>query len=208
MNNFAQNVSSELIASSFTETQESSADVLKGLSFNTVASSLGENKTPPPSLESRGGDMAVAVTQVEFSSPRTNDLPDMARDVQEKLQFLGDGLSEEINEGLRATLVTLNDIDGDGIPDDWDKNPGETVANVAARINKIGKYAITDDNKTKIFSALKSVTKSLDSLLNKISAMTAAASSSYKPVPDALASDTSDGDENPFSLKKVDKEHK
>jgi uncharacterized protein YlxW (UPF0749 family) len=151
-------------------------------------------------------DANVAVTQA-----RTNDLPDMVRDVQERLDQLRQTPDDEwarIKEELRAVFVMLNDLDGDGIPDDYDKHPGETVANVAARINKIGKYTVTDDNKMKIFSTLKTMVQSLDSLLNKISAMAAAASSSFKPMNDTSASDRSDGEESLFSLKKVDKEHK
>jgi hypothetical protein len=178
-------------------------------STSTVASLLGAG-TPPPSIEARDGDVAVAVTQVPPT--RTNDLPDMVRNVQERLdqigQAPGDRLMKEGKEEVQTIFAVINDVDGDGIPDDLDKYPGETIANVAARINKIGKYATTDDNKTKIFSALKSVTKSLDSLLNKISAMSAAASSSFKPTTGASAADGSDGDENPFSSKKVDKDHK
>ncbi|MDR2776791.1 MAG: hypothetical protein LBB17_01965 [Puniceicoccales bacterium] len=211
MNNFSHDISELIKANSPGKAQEYSANVSVDLSFNTVTSFLGENKTPPPSLESRGGDMAVAVTQVESSPSRTNDLPNMVRDVQERLDQLRQTPDDEwarVNEELRAVFVMLNDLDGDGIPDDYDKNPGETVSNVAARINKIGKYATTADNKMKIFSAIKGIAKSLDSLLNKISAMSAAVSSAFKPTTDPSASNSSDEDENPFSSKKVDKEHK
>jgi hypothetical protein len=68
-------------------------------------------------------------------------------------------------------LSKVSDIDGDGIPDDYEKNPGEITTNVAALINKIGRYAVTHDNKMDIFSAIKNLTKSLDSLLNKISSV-------------------------------------
>ncbi|MDR0693232.1 MAG: hypothetical protein LBF49_01510 [Puniceicoccales bacterium] len=177
-------------------------------SISTVASFFGESGTPPPSIESSGGDMAAAVTQVPPPPAQSNDL----QNVQERLdrvgQFPADRVVEAGREEIQTVFAIINDIDGDGIPDDLDKHPGETVANVAARINKIGKYAVTDDNKTKIFSALKGITKSLDSLLNKISAMSAAASSSFKPTTGASASDGSDGDENPFISKKVDKEYK
>jgi hypothetical protein len=181
-------------------------------SISTVASLLAERETPPPSIESRGGDVAVAVTQVESPSAQFSDLSNMVRDVQGRLdqieQTPDSKLMEEGKEDFRTVLALLNDVDGDGIPDDYDKNPGETVANVAARINKIGKYAVTDDNKMKIFSSIKNITKSLDSLLNKISAMSASASSSFKPTTGASALDGSDGEENPFSSKKVDKDYK
>jgi hypothetical protein len=181
-------------------------------STSTVANLLKGNETPPPSIESRGGNLPAAITQVEPSSVRTNDLSDMGRDVQGKLeqirQFPSDRLLEIGKEEIQTIFSIASDIDGDAIPDDCDKYPGETVANVAARINKIGKYATIDDNKTKIFSALKGITKSLDSLFNKISAMSAAASLSFKSTTGASASDSLDGDEKPFLSKKVDKEYK
>ncbi|MDR1457862.1 MAG: hypothetical protein LBI47_03380 [Puniceicoccales bacterium] len=175
-------------------------------SISTVASILGENKTPPPSIESRGGDMATVVTQVAPPPAQSNDLQNVQERLDQIRQFPADRVMEVGREEIQAIFPIISDIDGDGIPDDLDKNPGETIANVAARINKIGKYAVTDDNKAKIFSALKGITKSLDSLLNKISAMSAAASSSFKPTTGASALDGLDGEENPFSSKKVDKD--
>ncbi|MDR1232932.1 MAG: hypothetical protein LBJ75_01570 [Puniceicoccales bacterium] len=175
-------------------------------SISTVASLIAESKTPPPSIESRGGDMAVAVIQVESSSAQANDLPNMVKDMESKLeqvsQFPADKVMEAGKEEFQTIFAAISDMDGDGIPDDYDKYPGETVANVAARINKIGKYAVTDDNKMKVFSSVKGITKSLESLLNKISAMSAAASSSVKPATDALEMDGLGGDEKTSSIEK------
>ncbi|MDR1890909.1 MAG: hypothetical protein LBQ23_01855 [Puniceicoccales bacterium] len=179
--------------------------------ISTVANLISEDGVPPPSIESRGGDMAITVTQVESSSDLTNDWPNMIKDIQDKLDQLkqnSDSLSgEETKKDFQDILGKISDIDGDGIPDDYDKNPGETTANVAARINKIGRYAVTEDSKMKIFSAVKSITKSLDSLLNKISAMSAASSLFQQPQK-MSAPEILDGDENPFSSKKVDKDYK
>ncbi|MDR1528035.1 MAG: hypothetical protein LBS22_00380 [Puniceicoccales bacterium] len=226
MNNFDTNISELDRANDTRKVQEQSTELpifVYEPSGSTVASLLGEGKTlPPPSIEARGGDMAVTVTQVV----RANDLPDMVKDVQEKLdqirQFPGDRLMAVGREEIRDILDQLRglgqpggtdsgqlrDSDGDGIPDIYDKHPDQTTADVAAEVNKIGKYAITEDNKAKIFSALKGITKSLESLLDKISAMSAAASSSFKPTTDVSASDSLEGEGNPFSSKKVDKEHK
>jgi hypothetical protein len=40
------------------------------------------------------------------------------------------------------TFAIVGDMDGDGIPDDWDKYPNRTVADVAAEMYRLGKYKI------------------------------------------------------------------
>jgi hypothetical protein len=49
---------------------------------------ISENGVPPLSIESRDGDMARMVTQVESSSGLTNDWPNMTKDIQDKLDEL------------------------------------------------------------------------------------------------------------------------
>ncbi|MDR1173417.1 MAG: hypothetical protein LBK24_01325, partial [Puniceicoccales bacterium] len=103
-------------------------------SVSTVTSFFG-GSTPPPSIESRDGDMAVAVIQVESSSTQANDLSDMVKDMENKLEQVrqtpSDKLMEIGKEEIQTILVKISDMDGDGIPDDYDKYPGETVSNVA-----------------------------------------------------------------------------
>jgi hypothetical protein len=148
--------------------------------MSTVANLISEDGVPSPSIESRGGDMAITITQIESFSSLTNNWPHIIKDVQDERDQLKQNLEclsrEEKKKDFQDSLSKVNDIDGDDIPDGCDKNPRETTANVTARINKIGKYAVTDDNKVKIFSVIKNVMTSLDSRLNKLSAMLAASS--------------------------------
>jgi hypothetical protein len=181
------------------------------LSVSTVTS-LTEKGSVLSDMSSRFFEEPGKIIQVESPSTQANDLSDMIKDMENKLEQVrqtpSDRLMEIGKEEILDMLTLVNsldipeDLDGDGIPDDYDKYPGETVSNVAARINKIGKYADTDGNKTKVFSAVKDITKSLESLLNKISAMSAAASSSVKPATDALEMDGLGGDEKTSSIEK------
>jgi hypothetical protein len=179
--------------------------------MSTVANLISEDGMPPPSIESRSGDMAITITQIESSSSLTNNWPHIIKHVQDKLYQLkqnSECLSrEETKKDFQDNLSKVSDIDGDDIPDSCDKNLKETTANVSARINKIRKYAVTDDNKVKIFSVVKSIMTSLDSLLNKLSAMSAA-SSLIQQSQKMSAQEILDRDENIFSSKKVDKNSK
>lgn len=99
--------------------------------------------------------------------------------IPHELQMAEDKLNEIASDELKSEFKSIlnewreisGDKDGDGIPDGWDKNPGMTVADVAAFVLKLGKYA---DNfhqtsaTTKIASVAKSV-KSLLASLNKLS---------------------------------------
>jgi hypothetical protein len=51
------------------------------------------------------------------------------------------GMADTVGGRRPDSEVFNNDKDGDGIPDDYDKDLGETVAEVAARVNGVGKYA-------------------------------------------------------------------
>ncbi|MDR3144518.1 MAG: hypothetical protein LBT64_03425 [Puniceicoccales bacterium] len=62
----------------------------------------------------------------------------------------------------------IEDRDGDGIPDLYDKYPGQTIADVAAKVNKLGKYAKTNDAAKKIFSKMK---QTLDKTLAMLGAI-------------------------------------
>ncbi len=110
--------------------------------------------------------------KVPVSMERTTDsVPHGLQSVEDKLN---EPASDELKSEFKALLDEWREIsgdqDGDGIPDGWDKNPGMTVADVAAYVLKLGKYA--NDNKalatTKIASVAKSV-KSLLTSLNKLS---------------------------------------
>jgi hypothetical protein len=76
--------------------------------------------------------------------------------------------------------VAEKDLDGDGVPDGWDKYMGRTTADVAAEVYKIGKYAVTITQKGNgsplLFQTLKSTVKNMFSVL-------AGAATSRKPQP-------------------------
>ncbi|MDR2778911.1 MAG: hypothetical protein LBB16_01310 [Puniceicoccales bacterium] len=210
MSNFDKDISG-LGKTESVQTPEEKPIIQYEPSMSTVASLISANGIPPPSIESRNGDMAIEVSQTESSSNRTNNWSNIIKDIEkdiDKLKQTPNVLAgKETKEDIQNILASINDIDGDGIPDDFDKNPGETVANVAARINKIGRYAPTENNTIKIFSAAQNIMTSLNSLLNKVSAMSAASLSAQQSQK-APAQDILDGEDNLFSSKKVDKNNK
>jgi hypothetical protein len=154
-------------------------------SVSTVSSLIADKDNPPNSIESRNLDSAPVVRQ---ESP-------------------ADSL-EELNFKLLELLAATSDIDGDGIPDDWDKNPGETIANVAARINKLGRYA-EERGLGKTMPTLRNTLKTVESLFNTISD-TSALSSFVEKKHDSkfLKKSNDDDDRNPFKTNEVDKDTK
>jgi hypothetical protein len=96
----------------------------------------------------------------------------------ERLGEISQGIESAIKAGdedqLDTTLARLEsllqrmstDRDGDGVPDEYDKYLGKTVATVAAMKNKVGAFAETKHTEklNKLISALKSVTSLWDKL--------------------------------------------
>lgn len=137
------------------------------ISSPTISEVISEIATNISSIGER-----IDHDKAPVSMERTTDsVPHGLQSVEDKLN---EPASEELKSEFKALLDEWREIsgdqDGDGIPDGWDKNPGMTVADVAAYVLKLGKYA--NDNKalatTKISSVAKSV-KSLLTSLNKLS---------------------------------------
>lgn len=95
--------------------------------------------------------------------------------VPQGLQMAEDKLNELASEELKSEFKSIlnewreisGDQDGDGIPDGWDKNQGMTVAEVAAFVLKLGKYA-DNYNQTSAMTKINSVAKSVKSLLTSL----------------------------------------
>ena len=124
------------------------------ISTQTPMPSIGErieNNNPPVSMD---------------KTPET--IPSGLHAVEDKLNELAsEELTSEVDSILNELRDTLGDKDGDGIPDGWDKNQGMTVAEVAAFVLKLGKYA-DNYNQTSAMTKINSVAKSVKSLLTSL----------------------------------------
>lgn len=149
------------------------------ITFNTISTSektssaISEQMTAPKTATN-----IQSIRELIEHGKNPEPMETTTNGIQHGLQSVEDKLNEPASEELKSEFKALldewreisGDQDGDGIPDGWDKNPGMTVADVAAYVLKLGKYA--NDNKalatTKISSVAKSV-KSLLTSLNKLS---------------------------------------
>jgi hypothetical protein len=84
------------------------------------------------------------------------------------------GVNAELTRWNAASEKIIGDKDGDGIPDQFDKYPGRSVADIAAAVHGIGKYAKSADSFRKIFSALKKTMDNTLAMLEKLAGLAAA----------------------------------
>ncbi|MDR1432730.1 MAG: hypothetical protein LBI61_00065 [Puniceicoccales bacterium] len=114
----------------------------------SIAAQL-DGKEAPNAMDSALSDFQIAVAGIE--------------QIRESTQ-----LNEYIeNIEKRGGYPANNDKDGDGIPDDYDKYQGRSIADVAAEKYGLGKYRITQKMKSMI-SALKNLSKNLKMVLSTL----------------------------------------
>ena len=129
----------------------------------SVQDLLGNNAVPA-SIESTSADLPKGT----FKQVDINELENALKN-----EFDKDG---KFDFSKLDPDTKISDLDGDGVPDGYDKNPNMTVADVAASICKIGKYAVTAGRGTKNANSIKTVAHMFRSCINGLNESLAAAS--------------------------------